>query len=692
MQEVPCGFYPDGCGGELSCVCRVVANDRPAIGGGACVAPDYNPIQEAVDAASPGETIVICPGTYNLSAEVTVPIDLSFFGFDQETTIIDGANGGSGVQLFNADRLFLSEGRHVTFRGLTLRNGLTNEYGAAIAATTVEVTNSTFTGNTVRSDAQTFSPIVGGGAIAATVAFVRGCTFDGNVAHGSDQKVGVPLGGAIFAITLDVADSTFTNNHLVDDYIDFIDERGGGAIYGRDVEVRDSTFRHNSAMGTRSAVNGGAIFVTTNEAQVGHLTVVRSTFEDNTAYDKGGAIVAFTDAVLVESALARNTAYTGGAIAVEDNFLEPPPTLMVDRSTFEANASHGGGAIAGFKVVLTNSTFTNNVASDTPCELDLEDGTCCHGEHLGDPPRCAFGMGLGGAVAALQYVTATNCTFAGNAGMSEELQVSSTIRHGAVNYPDCCRYELGPVTLTNTILVGTPGTGVCSSFTDPWLIDGGGNFSADETCKFTQPISHMNVSAAALALAPLGDNGGPTGTMALLPGSVAKDAGVCAPDTDQRGRPRPEPGNTACDSGAYEVQAGAGTTCVADDDCESHVCDGVCKCPSHLYTFGATSNGGLFIQTWPGGTSTQSASPGCSVTVQNPTSDVSLTCGGGLPFSVLNVAGYSSCTGSGGKDGDGCSVTSCPPLASGSCCAARPACTLSIGGPATASFTVQCLQ
>ncbi len=67
-------------------------------------------------------------------------------------------------------------------------------------------------------------------------------------------------------------------------------------------------------------------------------------------------------------------------------------------------------------------------------------------------------------------------------------------------------------------------------------------------------------------LGPLQDNGGPTETHALLPGSLAIDAGlpVCtdansvALTTDQRGLPRPVDGNNdgivACDIGAVEFQ------------------------------------------------------------------------------------------------------------------------------------------
>nr|BBJ47930.1 hypothetical protein SAVMC3_05590 [Streptomyces avermitilis] len=51
-------------------------------------------------------------------------------------------------------------------------------------------------------------------------------------------------------------------------------------------------------------------------------------------------------------------------------------------------------------------------------------------------------------------------------------------------------------------------------------------------------------------MGPLADNGGPTDTTALLPGSPALDAADGCPATDQRGVARPQ--GTACDIGAYE--------------------------------------------------------------------------------------------------------------------------------------------
>jgi hypothetical protein len=63
-----------------------------------------------------------------------------------------------------------------------------------------------------------------------------------------------------------------------------------------------------------------------------------------------------------------------------------------------------------------------------------------------------------------------------------------------------------------------------------------------------------NIYGAAPLLGPLQDNGGPTWTHALLPGSPAIDAGSSqgAPAVDQRGIPRPQ--GLAPDIGAFEFQ------------------------------------------------------------------------------------------------------------------------------------------
>jgi hypothetical protein len=107
------------------------------------------------------------------------------------------------------------------------------------------------------------------------------------------------------------------------------------------------------------------------------------------------------------------------------------------------------------------------------------------------------------------------------------------------------------ITLRSTTISGDCTTETASN---------GYNIESDgDTCGFDHPTDQVDVSAEDVKLGELADNGGPTMTHALLPGSVAIDV-IPAEDcvdadgepltTDQRGFPR----DTMCDVGSFEVQ------------------------------------------------------------------------------------------------------------------------------------------
>jgi cysteine-rich repeat protein len=86
-------------------------------------------------------------------------------------------------------------------------------------------------------------------------------------------------------------------------------------------------------------------------------------------------------------------------------------------------------------------------------------------------------------------------------------------------------------------------------------------------------------------LVPLQNNGGPTDTHALLPGSPALDKGEDAncPSEDQRGVVRPLGGK--CDIGAFEEGCGDGTEepneeCEDGNNIDADGCSSICKLES----------------------------------------------------------------------------------------------------------------
>ena len=127
--------------------------------------------------------------------------------------------------------------------------------------------------------------------------------------------------------------------------------------------------------------------------------------------------------------------------------------------------------------------------------------------------------------------TVTNSTFSG---------ISASADGGGI---------FGAATLKNTIVANSPAGGNCSET----ITDDGGNLEwPGNACGFAL--------SADPKLGPLADNGGPTQTHALQPGSAAIDAAVgCPPPaTDQRGVSRPQGG--ACDIGAFEFVPPPDTT------------------------------------------------------------------------------------------------------------------------------------
>ena len=239
----------------------------------------------------------------------------------------------------------------------------------------------------------------------------------------------------------------------------------------------------------------------------GDLTLVNCrVFENSAAIGGGGGIFnsAFisggrTSLVIIDSIVSRNSARLGGGISNVAG-----ATLVLDGSTISGNESTtddprirgGGGIISNSEVVLINSTVSGNTAS--------------------------FGGGISQQTGNLSI---THSTLSGN--FPDEIEVA------------------GPVVVTNTIFDGACSGELVTSF--------GGNVEGPgDTCGLTDPTDQTSVPN--LLLGDLGDNGGPTKTHALLPGSAAIDAGVdCPPpEIDQRGLARPQGGS--CDAGAYEAE------------------------------------------------------------------------------------------------------------------------------------------
>ncbi len=206
------------------------------------------------------------------------------------------------------------------------------------------------------------------------------------------------------------------------------------------------------------------------------------------------------------------------------------------------SAGNGGGISSVNDLTLTNCVVSGNTAAnfgggiDNPLTATLTNVTVSGN---------TSGAGGGGGIAndlSDAIVTLTNVTIADN---------SAPAGSGGGFY------NLGAATLRYVIVANSPSGDNCAGGTSATLTSQGHNLDSGNTCGFAGPGDLVNMDPQ---LGPLQDNGGPTPTQALLPGSPAIDAGGddCPPPaTDQRGFPRPEDGNgdgmATCDIGAFEL-------------------------------------------------------------------------------------------------------------------------------------------
>ena len=207
-------------------------------------------------------------------------------------------------------------------------------------------------------------------------------------------------------------------------------------------------------------------------------------------------------------------------------------TVTLTNCAVSGNSSYHGGGLSNYGNPYVDVPFAT--MSLTNCTIS--------GNH-------AFGSfaGLGGGLYTKAYsnATLTNCTVSGNSaqvggGLSTDSSGTATLTNCTVSGNSAAQdgglLLLTRGTLNNTIVAGNSSSGGSFSGRDIF-----GTFSGSNNLIGGNPL-----------LAPLGDYGGPTQTMALLPGSPAIDAGTStgAPTTDQRGLGRVG----GVDIGAFESQ------------------------------------------------------------------------------------------------------------------------------------------
>jgi CSLREA domain-containing protein len=501
-------------------------------------------------AGSPGaDTIAFAPAltaTCSQATPCTIRLDTSLGQLSISEPLTVQAPGSAKITLDarGNSRLFdiAASAGDVTLDGLILTGGRTTG--------TAPSNDFTFFGGAIR--------FLSGGTLT-----LRNCTLTGNATQGVNSG-----GGAVFtgagAVTLD-------HSVLQDNSAAF----RGGAVYAGTgaVTLTDSTLSDNSTPAGGS--NGGGLFV-----DAGPLTVQNSTVSGNhTAQNgaRGGGIfvrgpasgaplaVTVTGSTISGNYTQGDNASGGGIYVLRNTALTVTGSTVSGNHTQGAFATGGGINLDGGTLTVRDSTISDNhttgrdfpgggIFGNSNATTAVIDSTVAYNGTTGSASQ-------GGGIGAFGDVTLTNSTVAGNTvtmapgggvasdrtlTLTSSIVADNTAAGGNVDVLD----DLGHLGASSSLVGNGDGTSLTP----------GANGNLIGTA--ASPVNPM--------LGPLQDNGGPTKTMALMPGSPAIRAGVnpLGLITDQRGFPflRVTQGNGIPDMGAFELQTALNLVVTSAED------------------------------------------------------------------------------------------------------------------------------
>jgi len=240
--------------------------------------------------------------------------------------------------------------------------------------------------------------------------------------------------------------------------------------------------------------------------------------------DSGVTASAVLDGLTVTGGYSRDVGGRGAGM-----FCEGSPTVR--DCTFRGSNGKSGGAIYSTgSPVISGCTFVGN---DGVFGILYNGGTV-------RLENCTFAGNDShlGVIYNNSSATVVNCTFAGN----------STWRGGGI-------YNEGSLTLRNTLLADNTAlaAGGHEDFQNKGSVTAVRNL-VEHSDGYTPGPGDITGEQPDLRLGTFDFHGGATKTYALLPGSVAIDAGSCASavSPDQRGISRPQ--GAGCDIGAFEAR------------------------------------------------------------------------------------------------------------------------------------------
>jgi hypothetical protein len=328
---------------------------------------------------------------------------------------------------------------------------------------------------------------------------------------------------------------------------------GGGTVGVFEVGSGVTATISDLTIGDGSATDGGGV------ANGGSLALTGCTISGNSA-TYGGGLYNAGKATLTGCTISGNSAGgDGGGVVNEASASLTLTDCTISGNVASAAGGYGGGSYGSYGAGTYGGGIANEgVAALASCTIS---------------GNSAAGDGAGIANEGSATLALTGCTISGNSaggdggGIANESSAALALTGSTISNNSATDagglYDAGSATaaVTDTIVAGNTGSSGPSDIsgsqagqvtgTYDLIGTGGSGGLSDGTGNI------VLTSLTDLGLAPLGHYGGPTQTMALLPGSAAIGAGAAVSSftIDERGDPLGSPP----DIGAFQVQPASPT-------------------------------------------------------------------------------------------------------------------------------------
>jgi nitrous oxidase accessory protein NosD len=310
------------------------------------VPQDAATIQEAINLAINGDTVLVAPGTYSERINFRGKAITAQSEQGPEVTIIDGHDFIGSVVTFDS-----GESQSSRLSGFTIQNG--------------------------RAD-------LGGGI------FIRGASpkIENNIIRGNEASAGA-------GILMTESSAVIEKNDIVDNRIVPATTPGGAGIRVHDASgaliTGNRIFRNSVVPG----IGGGGVHIT----GVPNVTLRDNIISENWASFGGGIFINAStgDALIVQNLIVRNSAEVGGGVAWQLS-----GSQLINNTIAENDALQGSGVFLVFSSSVGNALIANNniIAKQDQIAVDcfsttLPSSFFFHFNNVFSPQGLSYGFGCG---------------------------------------------------------------------------------------------------------------------------------------------------------------------------------------------------------------------------------------------------------------------------------------------------------